>query len=55
VKVEFYVDGVLVATHSTRYPAAAMFWQELVHGTGTGAASACDTTLRRGRVQECPS
>jgi len=55
VKVEFYVDGVLGATHSTRYPAAAMYWQELVHGAGTGAASACDTTLRRGRVQECPA
>ena len=55
VKAEFYVDGVLLATHFTRYPAAAMYWQELIHGTGSGAASACSTTLRRGRVQECPS
>lgn len=55
VKVEFRVDGVLVATHTTRIPSALLDWQELIHGIGTGASSAGDVTLRRGRIQECPN
>jgi len=56
-KSEFYVDGVLVATHSTAAsrPAVILDWQELIHGLGTGADSAGVVTLRRGGVQECPA
>ncbi|MFH1485897.1 MAG: hypothetical protein ABIH46_07495, partial [Chloroflexota bacterium] len=59
VQVEFYVDGVLVATHSAAagLPNAATFldWQELIHALGTGAAAAGVVTVRRGGVQECPA
>lgn len=57
VRVEFYVDGVLVATHSTAagLPSAVLDWQHLLNNyTGGGAAGDIDVTVRNGGCQECP-
>ncbi len=58
VQVEFYVDGVLVATHATAggRPSAALDWQHLLNnGAGGGAAADIDVTIRPGGAQECPA
>jgi len=56
VQVEFYVDGVLVATHDTAdgIPAVVLDWQHLLNnGAGGGGAGDIDVTLRQGGCQEC--
>ena len=53
--VEFYVDGILVATHSTRIPVNALDWQHLLETAGGGGGDAIDVTVRAGGVQECPA
>lgn len=54
--VEFYIDGVLVATHSTRIPVNGLDWQHLLNnGAGGGAAADIDVTVRPGGCQECPA
>ncbi len=57
IKVEFYVDGALVATHTTaaKIPTAALYFQEYEVSTGGGGATTSDITLREGFVQECPN
>ena len=57
VQVEFYVDGVLVATHSTvaGLPTGAMDWQELIATTGAGAATTSNITVSDGFIVECPA
>ena len=54
-KIEFYVDGVLVATHSTRIPTAVLDWQHLIIGLTTGGGDTISVTVRNGGCQECPS
>ncbi|MBA7615678.1 hypothetical protein ES703_22963 [subsurface metagenome] len=57
VQVEFYVDGVLVATHNTvaGIPTAVLEHQHLLNnGAGGGAAADIDVTVRNGGCQECP-
>lgn len=53
--VEFRIDGVLVATHTTRVPTATIDWQHLLYTDGGGAATDVDVEIRNGGVQECPS
>jgi hypothetical protein len=56
--VEFYVDGVLVATHATAagLPAGAVSWQRLLTTDGGGGAGTfADLTLRTGFTMECPA
>ena len=53
--VEFYADGVLVATHSTRVPSAVLDWQHLIIGLGTGAGDTISVTVRNGGTMECPA
>lgn len=56
--VEFYVNGVLVATHTTAAgrPSAVLDWQHLLNnGAGGGAAGDIDVTVRNGGCQECPA
>lgn len=53
--VEFYIDGVLVATHATRIPTAVLDWQHLIIGLGTGAGDTISVTVRNGGTQECPA
>ncbi len=54
--VEFYIDGVLVATHNTRIPVNGLDWQHLLNnGAGGGAAADIDVTVRNGGVAECPA
>lgn len=55
VGVYFYVDGALVATHSTRVPVNALDFQEYQISDGLGGATTSDITLREGFVQECPA
>lgn len=56
-KVEFFVDGVLVATHSTAagIPTAggSLDFQEYQISSGAGGATTSDVTLREGFIQEC--
>ncbi len=56
VQVEFYVDGVLVATHSTAagLPAAVHDWQHLLATAGAGGGDVIQVTVRQGGCQECP-
>ena len=56
VRVEFYVDGVLVATHTTRVPSDALYWQHLLISDGGegGPGADVDLSVRNGGVQECP-
>ena len=57
VQVEFYVDGVLVATHATAagMPIVALNHQHILNnGVGGGGAGDIDVTVRNGGVQECP-
>ncbi|GAH65797.1 unnamed protein product, partial [marine sediment metagenome] len=56
-RVEFYIDGVLVATHSTNIPTAVLDWQHLIIGLGTGAGAGdtISVTVRNGGTQECPA
>lgn len=56
VQVEFYVDGVLVATHNTAagIPTAVLDWQHLLESPGVGAPADIDVTVRNGGCQECP-
>ncbi|MDP3064637.1 MAG: hypothetical protein Q8O40_15750, partial [Chloroflexota bacterium] len=55
VQVEFYVDGLLVATHAAAaaVPTAVLFFQEYEISTGAGAATTSDITLREGFLEEC--
>lgn len=53
--VEFYVDGVLVATHTTRIPVSVLDWQHLVLTAGAGGGDEIDVTVRPGGCQECPN
>lgn len=55
VQVEFYVDGVLVATHDTvaGIPTAVLDWQHLLESPGVGVPADIDVTVRNGGCQEC--
>lgn len=55
--VEFYVDGMLVATHTAAAgkPNAAMDWQHLLATAGGGGGDVIQVTVRNGGCQECPS
>jgi len=53
--VEFYVDGVLVATHTTRIPVLTLDWQHLLEADSSGGGDAIDVTVRSGGCQECPA
>lgn len=53
--VEFYIDGVLVATHITRIPVNGLDWQHLLATLGGGADVDIDVTVRNGGCQEAPS
>lgn len=58
VEVEFYVDGILVATHSTLpdgVPDATLDWQHLLETPTGGVGDVIQVTVRPGGVQECPS
>jgi len=57
VKVEYYVYGVLVATHATvaALPTAALHFQEYEISDGGGGGTTSDVTLREGFIQECPA
>lgn len=54
IKVEFYVDGLLVATHSNAagLPSGLVDWQKLLTTDG-GGADYMNVTLRTGFKQEC--
>jgi len=54
VSVEFYIDGVLVATHTTRVPTANLRWQHLLYTDGGGAATDVDVEILNGGWQQCP-
>ncbi len=54
-KVEFYVDGVLVATHPTRIPVNGLDWQHLLATAGGGTGDLIQVTVRQGGCQECPA
>lgn len=55
VQVEFYVNGVLVATHSTRIPGAAwLSWQHLLATAGAGAGDVIQVTVKNGGCARCP-
>jgi len=53
VQVEFYVDGVLVATHATRVPTNALDWTYLLESAGGGAAADVVNTIKESGYQEC--
>lgn len=55
-QVEFYVDGILVATHNTApgIPAANMYWQHELETAGAGGGDLIQVTVRNGGCQECP-
>lgn len=53
--VEFYVDGVLVATHTLRIPTAVLDWQHIIIGLTTGGGDTISVTVRNGGTQECPA
>jgi len=57
VKVEYYVDGALVATHTTvaALPTAALDFQEYEISSGAGGATTSDITLREGFIEQCPA
>ena len=55
VEVEFYIDGILVATHSTRVPTNTLDWQHELVTAGAGGGDAIDVTIRDGWCQECPN
>lgn len=57
LQVEFYIDGILVATHAAAagVPTAALSFQEYEISTGAGAATTSDITLRSGFTVECPA
>ena len=55
VRVEFYVGGTLVATHTARIPSAALDHQHLLETAGLGGGDAIDVTVRNGGVAECPA
>lgn len=54
VRVEFYINGVLVATHTTRVPTASLNWQHLLYTDGGGAATDVDVEILNGGCQQCP-
>ncbi|GAF96976.1 unnamed protein product, partial [marine sediment metagenome] len=58
VQVEFYVNGVLVATHDTAagIPTVNIDWQHLLNNyTGGGGAGIVYVTVANGGVQQCPA
>jgi len=58
LKVEFYVDGVLVATHSTLpdgVPDATLDWQHLLETAGADGGDVIQVTVRNGGCQSCPA
>lgn len=57
IQVEFYVDGVLVATHATAAgrPVTVLDWQHLLATAGAGGGDEIDVTVRNGGCQECPA
>ena len=55
VQVECYVNGVLVATHSTRVPTAVLDWQHLLATAGAGGGDVIQVTVRPGGAQCCPA
>lgn len=54
VRVEFYMNGALVATHTTNIPTAALDWQHLHYTDGGGATTDVEVEIRNGGCQECP-
>lgn len=54
VRVEFYIDGVLVASHTTRVPTANLRWQHILYTDGGGAATDVDVEILNGGCQQCP-
>lgn len=56
VRVEFYMDGAIVATHVTRRPTNSLRWQHMLYTDGgAGAATEVNMEIRTGGVQEAPS
>ncbi|GAG80614.1 unnamed protein product, partial [marine sediment metagenome] len=53
-RVEFYIDGVLVATHVTRIPVDPLDWQHLLQTAGLGTGDLVQVTVKNGGCQECP-
>ncbi len=54
VRIEFYVDGVLVQTLTLNLPAVEMGWMNLNVNTGVSGA-VTNVTLRRTTCRECPA
>ena len=58
ISVEFYINGALVATHSTLpdgVPSAALDWQHLLETAGAGGGDVIQSTVRNGGCIECPA
>jgi len=55
-RVDFYRDGILVASHSTAtgLPSGLVDWQRLATADGGGANAFMYVTLRTGFIEECP-
>ncbi len=53
--VEFYMFGILVATHSTRIPVNTLDWQHMLLTAGAGGGDDIDVVIRTGGCQECPA
>jgi hypothetical protein len=55
-RVDFYMDGVLVASHKTvaGLPTGMVDWQRIITSDGGGDASYMYLTLRNGFIEECP-
>jgi hypothetical protein len=55
-RVDFYCNGVLVASHSTAagLPSGLVDWQRLITSDGGGDSSYMYMTLRTGFISECP-
>ncbi len=54
-RLEFYVDGIWVATHTTKMPTQPLDWQHLLATAGAGGGDVIQVTVRPGGVQECPN
>jgi hypothetical protein len=55
-RVDFYRDGILVASHSIAagVPSGLVDWQRLITSDGGGGATYTYLTLRNGFIEECP-
>ena len=55
VRVEFYMDNALVATHVTRVPIDTLRWQHLLYTDGGGGVTDVNMEILNGGCQECPA